>query len=482
MAYNLGGVNPYEAGNVPITNDRYMDYFIKQQQHQQALKQAYQRNLAEQSSKLTPTGVDTKVIDGHSDIQDFNNAKNDWLQHSMANAKVLSNSNNPNFQKAYLENQQLYNKSLDILDRSKQKMQNLPKYADLALKNTGVDMQDDYHKASLPLSHPQYQEFDVSKILTPQPFDIVADQKNTRNLPQFKEQQKDITLGNTDMNEFLADGKTTNPNFLKQSVTKTYGHTKEQVQGIATLGATEYNTNPKLKNFIDNKLAQQVATDPTLFKHYDDVLFNNTGKHMDLDPTHLQNTKGHQDLAAAFKLDNTVLPDRTQTDKPIYNEIQKEKYNRAAQDKITMKHIRYAKEVTGSDPLIPITNLTNAIKTGDPNIISQHLQPFAIHNTTGTAGDLIGINPETSVEKLPNGNIALHYTTKQTTGKGHAMGMQKTLEINPNDANMTSKIAALNTELLGKNVATDKKVQNLLNVPAPKQKTLTWAERQKQKK
>jgi len=356
MAYNLGGVNPYLSGNVTIDNNRYMDYFLKQQAHQDALKQAYQRNLAEQSSKLTPTGVDTKEVADdkgvlHSDIGDFNNAKNQWLQHSMANAKVLANSNNPNFQKAYLDNQQLYNKTLDILDKSKQKIQNLPKYADLAMKNTGVDMQDDYHRASLPLSHPLHQDFDVSKVLTPQPFDVVADQSKTRMLPQFKEQEKGTTYGNTDMNQFLPDKKTVNPNFLKQSVTKTFGHTPEQVQGIATLGTTEYNTNPKLKNFIDNNLSKQIAANPDLYKHYDDVLFKNTGKHMVLDPTHLQGAGGHQDLAAAFKLDNTILPDRTLSESQI-DKIAKDNYDRNQNDIITRQHIALNKAAQdgGYDP------------------------------------------------------------------------------------------------------------------------------------
>lgn len=344
MAYNLGGVNPYEVGQIPINNDRYMDYFIKQQQHQQALKQAYQKNLAEQSSKLTPTGVDTKEVPDengvvHSDIQDFNNAKNQWLQHSMSNAKILANSNNPNFQKAYLDNQQLYNKTLDILDKSKQKVQNLPKYAALAQKNTGVDMSEDYNNASLPLSHPKHQDFDVSKVLTPQPFDVIADQKNTRLLPQFKENSKGFEYGNTDMNKFLADGKTPNPNFLKQTVKQNFGHTPEQIQGIANLGAAEYNTNPKLRNFIDNKLSQQVAASPDLFKHYDDVLFKHTGKHMDLDPTHLQGSNGHRDLAMAFKLDNSVLPDRVQEEKPEINKVAKDIFDRSEQDKITSRHI-----------------------------------------------------------------------------------------------------------------------------------------------
>ena len=59
MAYNLGGVNPYSSGAVPINNDRYMDYFLKQQAHQQALQQAYNAHVGEQAGKLSSAGMNT---------------------------------------------------------------------------------------------------------------------------------------------------------------------------------------------------------------------------------------------------------------------------------------------------------------------------------------------------------------------------------------------------------------------------------------
>ena len=474
MAYNLGGVNPYSSGAVPINNDRYMDYFIKQQQHQQALKQAYQKNLAEQSSKLTPTGVDTKEVPDdngvvHSDIQDFNNAKNQWLQHSMSNAKILANSNNPNFQKAYLDNQQLYNKTLDILDKSKQKVQNLPKYAALAQKNTGVDMSEDYNNASLPLSHPKHQDFDVSKVLTPQPFDVIADQKNTRLLPQFKESSKGFEYGNTDMNQFLADGKTPNPNFLKQTVKQNFGHTPEQIQGIANLGAAEYNTNPKLRNFIDNKLSQQVAASPDLFKHYDDVLFKHTGKHMDLDPTHLQGTNGHRDLAMAFKLDNSVLPDRVQEEKPEINKVAKDEFDRKANLQKQKDYRDYEVKhpiptSAGTDTYDYLDKATKLLKTGNSDLINAHLAQWKAGAKTDPNGKKIGFD---NAEPMSDGKIAIHYTIPFHIEHVGNVAREQTDILDPNDPQILPKMAALHQQFLGRDAKVEKALQKKPDNPAP---------------
>ena len=503
MAYNLGGVNPYSSGAVPINNDRYMDYFLKQQAHQQALQQAYNAHVGEQAGKLSSAGMNTNESKDdkgvvYSDVKTLADNKNNWYNFvtDPKNARILSHANNPQHGMVYSQAQQLYDKALNGINTSKENMANIPKVAELAMKDTGTDHSEDVRRASLPYSHPDFKKVDYSSFVNPPPFDVVADRNKTRNLPEFKENEKGTQYGTTDMNakdinktvvdnnKLLADGVTINPNFGKQIPNPNYGkqnpnylmrtkttilgHNDDQIKLIAKDGESQYSSDPKFKNFINNTLAKKITEDPELYKHYDDVLFKYTGQRMDLDPTHLNGTNGHKDLARAFKLDNTVLSDRTKVESEI-DKVAKDEFDRKAnlqkQKDFRDYEVKHPIPTSaGTDTYDYLDKSAKVLKTGNPDLINQQLSAWKAQTKPDSEGNRIGF---VGAEVMPDGKTKINYTTEITGKHGtkYASDPQSVI-LDPNDPQILPKITALHQQFLGSDVKAEKQVQkNVGNTP-----------------
>ena len=503
MAYNLGGVNPYSSGAVPINNDRYMDYFLKQQAHQQALQQAYNAHVGEQAGKLSSAGMNTNESKDdkgvvYSDVKTLADNKNNWYNFvtDPKNARILSHANNPQHGMVYSQAQQLYDKALNGINTSKENMANIPKVAELAMKDTGTDHSEDVRRASLPYSHPDFKKVDYSSFVNPPPFDVVADRNKTRNLPEFKENEKGTQYGTTDMNakdinktvvdnnKLLADGVTINPNFGKQIPNPNYGkqnpnylmrtkttilgHNDDQIKLIAKDGESQYSSDPKFKNFINNTLAKKITEDPELYKHYDDVLFKYTGQRMDLDPTHLNGTNGHKDLARAFKLDNTVLSDRTKVESEI-DKVAKDEFDRKAnlqkQKDFRDYEVKHPIPTSaGTDTYDYLDKATKLLKTGNSDLINAHLAQWKAGAKTDPNGKKIGFD---NAEPMSDGKIAIHYTIPFHIEHVGNVAREQTDILDPNDPQILPKMAALHQQFLGRDAKVEKALQKKPDNPAP---------------
>ena len=228
--------NLYGGGAVTFNSQPYVSYYLQQQAHKQAQEDAMYKFFGDMSKGLSPAGMDAKDIPG------LMQRKNQWQAFDMQNRKAIAR---PGIDqgKAYSESMSRYNDMLDYINRSKMKVKNLSSLAPIlhspqkdALLNDATQLR--IHHGSLPLDHPDYQEFDPTSISYNAPsFDTKQANAMRVTMSQYKPTEGQPTI--TDLGNH------------QQQIVHNYKFNQNQLNGIYTQGAVQYHSNPSFQNMID---------------------------------------------------------------------------------------------------------------------------------------------------------------------------------------------------------------------------------------
>lgn len=226
----------YTGGAVSLNPAPYVNYYLQTRAHQRAQEDAMYKYFGDLQKNLTPAGMDSKDIPGLME------RKNQWQQHMLANRDKISR---PTMDKgaAYTEAMSRYNDMMAYIDRSKNKMKNIasvrpivnnPQKHDLLTDQTW----DALHKGTLPLDHPEYQDFDPNSIdFNPAPFSLKDENSIKNSLSLIKPVEGEPTRKNL--------GNRT------EEVTHHYRLSPDQLYAIQGQASGQYATNPSFKAKID---------------------------------------------------------------------------------------------------------------------------------------------------------------------------------------------------------------------------------------
>lgn len=228
--------NLYSGGAVTFNPQPYINYYTNQKLRAEAREDAMYRYFGDMGKSLSPAGMDAKDIPG------LMKRKNEWQAFDMQNRHSIAR---PGIDegKSYTESMSRYNDMMDYINRSKSKVKNLSSLKPIldspqksALLNDAI--QTRIHHGSLPLDHPEYQEFDPTSIsYNPPAFDTKQANAMRVTMSQYKptEGQPNITpIGNN-----------------QQQVVHNFKFNDNQLNGIYTQAAVQYHNNPSFQNMID---------------------------------------------------------------------------------------------------------------------------------------------------------------------------------------------------------------------------------------
>jgi hypothetical protein len=299
MAYNLS-VNPYERGNEVFDNTPYTNFAIQAMAHQQAKEDALKKTLQDLTNRVTSTGFDTKDADV---INQKIKAAQDF---AIANKRAVQRGG-----KEWQQLNYLFNDAYNTAKQSKEDMEAHKKMAELAIQHKDLvtpQVLEHLGAYNNPIGSEKYQRPNLS-LLTQVP---------VFKEPEYLENRRKAYKATDLKTEYQYD-KT--GNYQTPIITKGIDfdkHKDDIIQG----GINDYRRNNSFANEI-NLLHKKLVDNPDEFKKFDDVYFQNTGKHINISPD-----GSHDDLAAAWSL--VKVPYQTQTigkteETPAYKEYLRKK-------------------------------------------------------------------------------------------------------------------------------------------------------------
>ncbi len=249
MAIHLPS-NLYSEGQAAVNSNAFTQFYLQEKSKQRARKDAYDAYYRDLGKGLSPAGM------AANDIPDFMNKIQGWKQYTIQNRDVLNDPRNPKYGEAVTEAQYLYNDALEHAETSKTKVKDL--YQFKTLYRPGMPFTDATYQmldaAGKPISN-GYKPLDFSHAeYDEKPYDFIAQQKD------IDAALKGVQLGKTVTN--IKPDPRTHTN----TVTYDFQYNKDALNDIAQRAAAAYQTNPKVKKWLDNQVtdkAQYDALNPT---------------------------------------------------------------------------------------------------------------------------------------------------------------------------------------------------------------------------
>src|SRR5665213_1838161 len=228
----------FSGGAVALNTSPFTDYYNQTQARNQARTDAVTKFVSDYSNRLTPAGVDS------GDIPDFMKAKSDWQDYAMNNRQAIGNPSSDHGS-AYMTAQGKYNYAQSIAQKSKDKAANLLQFKGivndpekLSLLTDGTV--GDIHRASLPVTDPNYAPIDYSHIkYNPKPWDTAQESKVVNTLAHFK--------GDESFDHYEPAGNGMQVAHYKSDLNPS------QLMGIRQMATNEYHNNPEFKQMIDSR-------------------------------------------------------------------------------------------------------------------------------------------------------------------------------------------------------------------------------------
>ncbi len=407
---NLGLPNNIYSGGTFALPQSFAQYYLQTQARNQARDEALSRYFMDFTKNINPAGVRTQDLPAYMD------KVSDMKKFYITNQAAIKNPQQDKGQ-AYSEYMSRYQDAMNHIQTSKNAAQNeaqlLPIIRDPAKRALLADGTLQHAaQAQLPVNDPNYSPIDYNDIAyNPKPFGALDISKAQGILKNIQ---------GTHSNEIISDVKNpTNPS--KNIVTYGVKFNQDQLNSIKQLGSMYYNQHPGFKDMIDKE-----AADPnnTNYKQLNEVYKKQYGTDI-TEP---------EEMATAHML--LLHPGTT---------YQVEKSNVVPRPRVG----RSGSGATTSE--LWVKGAANAWRGGNKQAIDNYLNKFFGGNTG---------NKYVSSDTLPNGNVVIRYKGDRQSGTHTFHNQDLTLELDPADPALESKLLGAYQQFMGSDAKTEKVLTN----------------------
>jgi hypothetical protein len=413
--------NPYASGAVVFDSTPYTEFYIREQQKEQAKDEALDKYFMDWDKSINPAGM------RNVDTQDFLNLMNENKGFFFKNKAAIKNP--------ALDNGAAYNEwfarnksAMGLVSQSKEiasKEEQINK-AILQAKQKGLPITDrvvaDLEVFRQPIKSKNWRDFNPDNLdFEPKPFDPIRFTKDMFSDIEFDEKLQSETK--------IPETKTIRRVYETSMPEKALG-------SVYSRAAASYKTSPSVKEFVD-----MTVKNPTEYKKLNELFTLNYKRP-------IQNS---EDAAAAIAL--TFSPVGKQREQVVDD---KAALMKLSNDYISSRQRASAsgKKSSAADTFDFITKGLEVAKSGNSELLNNYFSAWKVGQKTDIRGGKIGFQ---SAKLNPNGEIEIVYSSGINTRGGTVANPNLITEkIKINDPQAKNKLLQLDQQFLGGDVKTER--------------------------
>ena len=423
--------NPYASGAVIFDSTPYTEYYIREQQKEQAKDEALDKYFMDWDKSINPAGM------RNVDTQDFLNLMNENKGFFFKNKAAIKNP--------ALDNGAAYNEwfarnksAMGLVAQSKEiasKEEQINK-AIIQAKQKGLPITDrvvaDLEVFRQPLRSKNWRDFNPDNLdFQPKPFDPIRFTKDIFGDIKFGEELKSETK--------IPETK---------SIRRVYETSmpKEALGSVYSRAAAAYKTSPSVKEFVDMSLQN-----PVEYQKLNDLFVAKYNRPL----------QSSEDAAAAIALSFS----------PVGKSREVVADDKAALEAMRDRYIRSRKSSGGSgkkasDTFDFIKKGVEIAQSGNSEVLNNHFSAWKAGNKSDVKGNKIGFQ---SATVNPNGDIEIVYN-QSVSKNGVLVALPPVKEvINAKDPQALNKLLALDQQFLGSDVKAERASKSEIVEQTPRQ-------------
>ena len=407
--------NPYASGAVVFDSTPYTEFYIREQQKEQAKDEALDKYFQEWDKSINPAGM------RNVDTQDFLNLINENKDFYFKNKAAIKN---PALDggRAYNEWSSRGKSAMGLVAQSKDLAgkEDLINKSIIAAKQKGLPITDrvvlDLERFRQPIKSKNWRDFNPDNLdFQPKPFDPTRFTKDIFGDIKFS-------------TKLVSETKLPETKQIKKVMEEVMPD--EALPLIKSRAAAAYTTSPSVKEYVDASMQ-----DPMKFQKLNS-LYSSRFK---------RNIESAEDMAAAVAL--SFSPVGTKKDVIIDD--------KEALMKLRDAYIKGRQKSRGGagSTFDFLKKATEIAQTGNSSLLNDYLSVWKAGEKTGLKGDKIGFK---SAEITPNGQIKITYSTPL---KGGVQGKMQTDILDAKDPQLLNKLTGLHQLFLGSDIKAEKEAQ-----------------------
>lgn len=411
--------NPYSSGAVVFDSTPYTEFYIREQQKEQAKDEALDKYFQEWDKSINPAGM------RNVDTQDFLNLINENKDFYFKNKAAIKN---PALDggRAYNEWSSRGKTAMGLVSQSKDLAgkEDLINKSIIAAKQKGLPVTDrvviDLERFRQPLRSSNWRDFNPDNLdFQPKPFDPTRFTKDIFGDIKFS-------------TKLVSESKLPETKQIKKVMEEVMPN--EALPLIRSRAAAAYSTSPSVKEYVDSSMQ-----DPMRFQKLNSLYSSRFGK----------NIENAEDMAAAVAL--SFSPVGTTKDVIVDD--------KEALMKLRDSYIKGRQKGSGGrgagSTFDFLKKATEIAQTGNSSLLNDYLSAWKAGEKTGIKGDKIGFQ---AAEITPDGKIKISYTTPLSSG-GVTIGRPQTDILDTKDPQLLNKLTGLHQLFLGSDIKAEKAAQ-----------------------